>query len=305
MGMKFIKIGAAILLFVVSFFIFLYWSFPYDVLRERLVTTIEQQIGGGIEVTMSNFGPYWFTGVDIRGLTINGLDASGKMAPLIECERATGRLSLFSLLFGRPHLSFDVVMGKGEIEGVVVRSDDALSIDADLDHVDLGHIKLIAARTGLQLSSRIDGEVRLRIDRQNPKNSTGKISIDVAELTSGASELKLSGAALPLPEFVIAHDKAAKIKMDMGKGIVTVESFRFQGGDIDLDLKGKIFLTTKVENYGLSLNGTFSVSKKLTDALPFLFIIEQQKQPDGNYPLSITGRLIKPLPKIGTFVVPL
>ena len=71
------------------------------------------------------------------------------------------------------------------------------------------------------------------------------------------------------------------------------------------ELKGKIFLSSRMANYRLNLRGQFSVSEKLNEAFPFLFIVDSQKKEDGSYPLSITGRISRPSIKIGTFTVPL
>ena len=46
-------------------------------------------------------------------------------------------------------------------------------------------------------------------------------------------------------------------------------------------------------------------AEQLSKALPFLFIIEQQKNAEGIYPLNITGRLSKPSIRIGKFDLPI
>lgn len=303
MGSKLVRFIACFALFVVSFVLFLYWFFPYDILKDRITGMIEQQ-AGGLEVSINKLEPYWLTGVEVEGFSI-GEPGGDRSKALIECRRVRARASLFSLIFGNPHVSFDVELGEGEISGTVKQTEEALAIDAEMNDVDLGNLKLIGARTGLSIGSRIDGEVSLYIDRQRPLRSTGKVSLTLADMHIAASEVKLGEMTLPLPDLVISKGRESQIKLDVGKGTVSVENFKLAGGDLVLDLKGKIFLSTKLENYRFNLNGSFLPSKKLADALPFLFIIEQQKQEDGSYPITITGRLEKPSIKIGTFTVPL
>lgn len=301
---KAFKIIVYPLLFLFSFLVFLYWLFPYDVLKERITRAIEEQLGGGVEVDIQRLSPYWLTGVDVKGLTI--AQAGGeKGVPLVNCKRARARVAILSLLVGSPSVSFDLEAGGGEASGSVRVAEDALAVDAELGDFDLGSLNLIAASTGLRLTSRIDGDVSLRIDRQRPIRSTGKIALGLKELRIASSALKVGGAELALPDLVIASGRESQIKAEVGKGTVAVEAFRLAGGDLGLDLKGKLFLSSKVENYRFNLNGNFMVSKKLSDALPFLFILEQQKAEDGSYPLTITGRLEKPSIKVGTFTVPL
>ena len=78
------------------------------------------------------------------------------------------------------------------------------------------------------------------------------------------------------------------------------------GGDLDLDLKGSVSLKGRgPEDYRLDIKGGFKMSENLTKALPFLFIIEKQKNAQGVYPLTVTGRLGKPNIQIGKFRVPM
>ncbi|HPM41305.1 MAG TPA: type II secretion system protein GspN [bacterium] len=291
-------------LFLVCFLVFLYWMFPYDVVKERVMGAIESGLGGGLEVGIKSFKPHWITGIDVSGLSI-GPPGADKSQALILVNRLRARAGIFSLIVGSPSVSFDVEIGDGEISGSAKQSEEALSIDADLDDVDLANLKFIALRTGLNLVSRIDGTVSMRIDRQQPLRSTGRVSLYLVDLKIGQSELKVAGTEMPLPDLVLAKGRESELGIDIGKGTVTFEKFNLVGGDLGLDIKGKLFLSSKVENYRLNLNGSFSVSQKLAEAFPFLFIVEQQKQENGTYPLTITGRLEKPSIKVGTFTVPL
>ena len=63
--------------FWACFWVFAYFTFPYDRLRDFIVHKIEYRTlpGGrveptGYQVSIVNFSPYWFTGVRIQGLGI-------------------------------------------------------------------------------------------------------------------------------------------------------------------------------------------------------------------------------------------
>ena len=115
----------------------------------------------------------------------------------------------------------------------------------------------------------------------------------------------IGGAGIPLPETAITKGRDSRLKLTIDKGAVNVDEFRLAGGDLGLDLKGKVFLSTVLSNYRLNLTGSFAISDKLGQAIPFLFMAEKQKQADGSYPLTITGRLSEPAIKVGTFTLPL
>lgn len=304
MGSKFVRYIVYIALVPVSFFIFLYWTFPYEVLRERLTYAIENQLGGNVDVKIGSLSPYWFTGVDVKGLTIS---QSGTETPvtLMDCKRMKARASLFSLIFGRTNISFDIEVGRGEIYGSFAQSEEMILVDAEMDDFDIGSIQALSARFGIKIASKLNGEVVLKIDKQRPMRTTGKIILNPSELKIVASELKAGEFIMWLPDLSIAKGRDSKIKVDIEGGAATIDAFKFAGGDFGLDAKGKIFLSPKIENYRLNLTGNFTASKALHDALPFLFIVDQQKQPDGSYPISVTGRFEKPIVKVGNFTVPL
>lgn len=293
---------AYVVLFAFSFLVFLYWTFPYDVLKDRLINAIERQVGEGLEITIRDFDSYWFTGVEVEGLAIK--DPSGKVA-VIDIDSAHARASFFSLLFGNPRVAFAVDLGEGEVGGVVRQSEDRLLIDVELDDFDIGELKVIERRTGLKFSSKIGGDVDLSVDRQRQVRSTGKISLNMNDIRLDASEATLGEMALPLPALILSERRGSGIEVGIEKGTVSIENFKLTGGDLEVDMKGKIFLSSRLENYRFNISGSFKASKKLGEALPFLYIVDKQKREDGSLPFSITGRMSRPTVKIGTFTLPI
>jgi type II secretion system protein N len=301
---RILKYIAYLALFICSFVVFLYWMFPYDVLRERIAGAIEQQVGRQVNVSIGKLEPYWFTGVDIENLEIEGVGAGGARE-LISLKGARARAAIFSLLFGGPRVSFDLEVGKGEVSGDTAVDSDSIALDIDIDDLNFGDIGFIKSATGLNLSSRIGGYVKLDIDRARPVRSKGKVSLDLRDIKIRASSLSLGEMELPLPELTVTKGRGSSMEVEIGKGVVEIKALKLVGGDLEIDLTGKIFLSTKVDNYRLNLKGSFKPSAKLGEVLPFLFIIEKQKGPDGSYPLTITGRMSRPSIKIGTFKLPI
>jgi len=301
---RIIKYLGYLALFAASFAIFLYWAFPYDALKERVLGEIERQVGGGVQVSAGDFEPYWVTGIDVRGLTVEGPGEAGP-TPLLKIKRLRARASLIPLIFGSKRISFELEIGDGEISGDARVGVDTIWLDMDLDDIDLASIMLIQERTGLRIPSEIDGRVKLEINQRQPARSTGEISLDFDEIKISGSVLKLGEMEMELPDVVLAKGAKSGVKMSLGKGSATFERIVLAGGDLGLDLKGKVFLSSRFANYRMNLRGSFTVSEKLGEALPFLFIIDSQKQDDGSFPLSITGRMSRPSIKIGTFTLPM
>ena len=301
---RLVRYIAYLVLFVVSFAVFLYWSFPYHALKDRIAGALEQQLGPATEASIKALKPYWFTGVDVRGLVLEAAGSQGSVE-IINIKRVRARASFFSLLLGRPRVTFRVEIGKGRLSGLAQVTDELLDLDMDVDDLDLGRVGLIGQATGLSLTSRLDGYVKLNMDRERPLRSTGRVSLDLRDIRIKPSNLRLGEMELPLPDILLSKGRGSTIDVDMGRGVMTVKKFKLAGGDLEIDMSGRIFLSTKVENYRFNLSGTFKTSEKLGEVLPFMFIVEKQKLEDGSYPLSITGRLSRPAVKIGTFSLPI
>lgn len=301
---RILKLIVYLILFVGSFFLFLYWMFPYEILKDRVSSAIEEPFGRQIEVSIGEIEPYYFTGLVIKNMKLTSR-VDGEVRPLAEFDKVRARASVFSLLFGNASFSFLIRAGKGEIGGSVRQTDVGFDIDVDLDDFDVATIKWLESQLGLKLSGKVGGNVTLKIDRSRPVRTSGKIDLGLDDFKLGASQMAIAGTTMPIPEMTITKGRGSRLKLTIDKGAVSVDEFRLADGDIAVDLKGKIFLSTVLSNYRLNLTGSFRVSDKLSEAVPILFMAEKQRQPDGSYPVTITGRITEPSIRVGTITLPL
>lgn len=302
--MKMLRLLGYTFFFLISFVFLTYWMFPYDALKERLITLIEQQAGSQVEVSLESLKPSFITGIKLKKLKMYFNDGNSKLE-VISIPEASARVSLLSTIFSSPNFSFSIELGDGEINGDASVSGNTLDLDLDFDSVDISAIKLLASRYGLQLGSSIDGNVSLKLDQQRWIRSTGSVDLDFRNLELKESEFKMEEGGIPLPAVVFAKGRASGLKAKILRGSMNIEKFIFEGGDLGLDMKGRVSFGNSIETMRFDLDGMFNPSKKLSDALPFLFIVQKQKRPDGSYPLSISGRGSRPSIKIGTFSVAL
>jgi len=301
---KILKYIAYAILFVFSFFLFLYWMFPYEILKDRVASAIEEPLARQVEVSIGDIEPYYFTGLEISDMKLVGR-TNGEARPLAEFGKVRVRAALFSLIFGNPRISFLIKSGKGEIAGSAKQTDEGFDIDVDLDDFDVGSVKWLESQSGIKLSGKLSGNVTLKIDRARPVRTAGKVDLSLDDFKLGQSQLTAGGANIPIPDMVITKGRGSRLKFTIDKGAVNIDEFKLSDGDLGLDLKGKLFLSTVLSNYRLNLTGSFRASDKLTEAFPLLFMVEKQKQADGSYPLTVTGRLSEPSIKVGTFTLPL
>jgi len=302
---KILKYIAYFILFLISFFVFLYWVFPYDRLKDRLLSGIERQMGGKVEVEAGELEPYWFTGVEIAKLKFSTRDEEGNALPALNIDKLRFRASLFSLIFGSPRVTYLIESGDGEIEGHARQTEEGFEFDADFDDFEISSLKVLSSKVGLNIAGKMDGYISLKYDQRRPARSSGKMELDLKDIKLGESTVKLGPMDLPLPPLTITKSKGSSIKLNMGNGTMAVDKIELKDGDLGLDITGKVFLSNRIENCRFNIRGSFKASEVLEKALPFIFVIEKEKKPDGSFPISITGRISSPTVKIGTFTLPL
>lgn len=302
---KFFKYIAYTILFVVSFVIFLYWVFPYDSLKDRLISGIERQLGGSLEVDADELDTYWFTGVEIDKLKFSSRDEAGNAREALVLDKARFRASLFSLIFGSPRVSYYIRAGGGEIEGTAHQTEEGFEFTANFDDFNVSAFKMMTTVLGLKLKGTINGSVEMNVNQQRLVRTTGKVDLKLDDFTLDQSDAHFGPMDVPLPNLAITKGGGSQIKGEVDKGQVALDSIALKGGDLQLDISGKIFLSNTFANSRFNVRGSFKASPALEKALPFLFIVEKQKAADGSYPLSITGRLTSPVIKVGNFTLPL
>jgi len=291
-------------LFVFSFFIFLYWTFPYDVLKERLIISAEQQLGSAYDVRISGFSPSFFTGAVLKDVKVLKYDGDNPVT-FLSASKVKLRAGLGGLLFGKANIKFNVKGSKGSVSGVYKPVDDGFGLNLDFSDFNLGDLGFITGSGSAKLASELNGEIDININKRQMLQSTGKADISIDNVVLKAGDIVFGeGAAFTIPEIVFSKGSGSKIKFELNKGSIKVQELKLQDGDLKLDLSGEVFMASIFKNYRMNLKGTFSVSQKIEQAIPVLFMIEKQRQSDGSYPLTVTGRIEKPSVKIGDFTLP-
>lgn len=301
---KGLKIAGYIAFAFISFFVFLYLTFPFEVVKDRLLDDVEKRFRGKYELTVGSISPRLIAGVTLKNVKLKER-AEGTQISVVEADKVKLKASVFSLIFGSPKIKFSVLSGGGEVFGRVQSGKDEVLTGVELDEFNLSSLTYLMSKYGLNVKSRISGKVDLNINLNQIIRSSGKISIKPNTITILPSKLKAGAMGeVDLPALTISTGKSL-IDAELQRGAIKINDLRLEGGDIDIDLKGSVYLSTKLDNFRLNLRGTFKFSEKLDQALPFLFIISKQKKEDGTYPITIAGRLSKPQIKIGDFNVPM
>jgi len=295
--------GAGVLFFV----FFLFWTFPYDVLKSRILNQIEDGLGGQYRIKVQKMSGGLLFGLAFKNVEVVKKEG-GKDLLLFKTARLRLRPSWIGLLRKNTSVSFDVKTSKGGLDGKFVDSADQTRVQLELDEVPLGDFRFLSALYGVNLKGTLDGDADLKINKKDVAKNAGQVEVDLINLTLDPMKVRLDPNApestMDLPKITLTGAKNSKLLGTLTKTDFDVKEFTLKGGDLDLSLKGPINLGPRFEDHRVNLSGRLSLSPALAQAIPVLSLFEQQKLPDGSFDLQVGGRLAKPSITVGRFKLP-
>ncbi len=296
---RFFKILGYATIFVITFLLFTYWMLPVEAAKERVISTLEKQLGSSFQVEIEELDTYRLTGASLDNVVIRRL-SEGKPQTVFQSERLRFRFGLFSLLLRNPKITFDAKMEEARVRGNVQKQEEGYQITAGIRNLNVGKIPYVRLASGLQLSSAVEGKLNLFYNAKSPLKTEGDMKIDIEKLSLKKSTIPLGEmGSFPLPDLDLGGaDSGFQTKIE--KGAMQIESLKLNGKDLNVDLKGRVFLSSKVSQYRLSLQGSFQFSPKvwgvLDPILPEAWLAELKKQQGKGerFPLSVSGQLSSP-----------
>lgn len=296
-----------IVLGLVAYVMFMYWTFPFDQLKGRLEGAIEKSLGADYSVRIAHISPSFITGVVMKGVLVS-VRSGGSSQTIMDVDKAKLRVGLFSLIFGNPEASFSLQFKKSSIDGTVGKRDNAIRIDAELDPLLMPSVPWFATVLGLQLEGKISGvlSMTMSVDGSRPSEGSVDLNFQGGELKAGSKiSLGQAGSMDVTNPITFAVGKESKLAMKWSKGMMDLTQWKWADGDIQFDLKGQAFTGISAANTRLNVNGTITLSPQFEKDFPIITMIAKQKQADGSYAISITGNLNHPSIKVGDFTLPL
>lgn len=326
--LRWLAYGVAYLLTLI---IFAYLSFPYERLKQHLVSTYNaSQLGPNpdrLEVDSLTWS-WRFPGVVARGVRLTSGSAEPKgasdltveassetspppPAPVLAADEVYVSISPLSLLSGARAASFGASALGGEVSGSARDSADLRRLELQLDGIDPGAIPQVAAAIGLPISGRVSGHIAIDLPEHNLMKAEGTVDLSAEDLVLGDGKAKIQNM-IALPEL---HMGAFTLKASITGGRLKLEECVAHGKDIDLALTGGLRLRKRLEASLAELELKFSFSDKyktqsdLTKALfgqpdskiPGLFDTATNglltKQADGSYAARLYGPFTRLKPK--------
>lgn len=283
------------------FFIFFVFLFPFESIKGRIETQVEQGLGGNYQVEIGDLSPALFTGISLDKVVVGEKKQQG--APVLTLDHATLRFDILPFLWGDMRFRFNIDSKGGEMDGKVSVADERMRIESEIDAFDLALFPIIVAKSGLVVKSNIEGKVDVEVYPKSPLRNNGSIQLKIHALQLEKSNL-MGVLSLPAMEWA-GKGSPSRVDVVMNRGNIEVRAFTLQGKDADLNLGGKVYLAQRIDNFRFNLRGKLGIAETVSVDLPFLMIVEKQKGPDGKYPMTITGQLGNPSVRVGDFRLPL
>lgn len=292
-----LKILLTLVTMVVSYVFFLLLEFPLDAVVGHYLARVEAQTKGAYRVSVS---PDMQTSLLFNSTFNNFMvekNVEGHFQPLFSAPKINVGFSFLSLLSGATNVSFEAKLTKGSVSGGVSLSTRKSVFDLSFKHVFLADVPALAVYLPVAVSGQLDGDVYLSL-LDDVKESEGEFKLKIFDFHT--DKYTVAAASLDIPPMTLSgSEKPAVIQGALDAGFFKLDELDFPGEDLVLKLKGRVQFV-KGGATRSNVNGRFKVSSKVEQALPFIGFLAEQKSPEGDYPLSLTGDLKKPRLSVGT-----
>ncbi|MBP9706094.1 MAG: type II secretion system protein GspN [Oligoflexales bacterium] len=303
---KFRSILVYFLLFVFSLFFFLYIMFPYNILKETIVTQVSANTG--LTLSVNDISPKYSFGLNFTGIE---LSAPGRIKTL-KIEKVGLSLNLFYLLAGNIHVSVGVYKTpKGLLEGSMdlpilalmsgqtkVKNLEVVSEDFSIgEYVDFAFEGLSKAPdANPMLGGLLDkvafigdlyADVDLDVDANLISNSKGKVLIELKD-----AKLQVKDPEMDIDDQVFNN---AKVSGVLANGIFSVsENSSIVSKDLELLFKGKFTLDNNIGASSIDLTIPIKLKEKFKEQFGFWLDAFTGKSNDGDMTIQVRGNIGAP-----------
>ncbi len=293
---------------VFFFFLFFLFMFPFDSIVQYFLSQVETNTNGAYRITVSEIKPSLLFKTVFKNFQLHHRGQNGDEIWIDMPEVRVG-FHYLPLLAHRFQASFVAKGKKGEMDGhfSLLFSDLSLTegdFSTEIDGIQFSDLPFLYTGVGDSLVGSIDGKIDLSLDSDHVNRNSGLIELKFKNVSMPAGRFSpYPGFDIDLPDTVLTDAKGGIFSAKMDAGKMEIKAVSLTGGDLILNLAGKLQINKKLPLSRFNLDGTFQLSKKLEDAFPFIIVVDKQKNEDGSYPISFSGHFSKVQIQVGTFEV--
>jgi type II secretion system protein N len=284
-------------LFVTSFLLFAYWSFPWDRVRDRIVADFErgQRPPPGAprqHLSIGKLEPSWLTGVVLKDVVLTTVPADpSKPESRMVADEVKARVSFGSLFSAAKDVTISSKAMGGTIEVSITHKPAAeipnappprpgqkpdplakydRTLHVELDNVSLNELAPLRDAVGAPIGGTMRGSIDLTFPQNRSDKANGTIALDVDGfwISDGKTPFKIPDlkAVFGTDEITLPQIKigALPIQIEVKNGVAKVQKMEAKGADIDLVVDGQLTLRdpTPESDVALGLRFKFNDSYK-------------------------------------------
>ncbi len=230
------------LFYLICLGVFAVVTFPYDRLKQRIVSSFNAQARPGSaqeELQIDEMSGYWLSGVRVKGVRLMTASSEpGKPPSKIQVDEATVRYSILSALVGNTDLSFDVFAFGGEATGSYQAHGKDRAVDVKLDSIDLGEVGPLVQLVGVPMQGKLGGTIKLTLPEGRASKATGTVALEASGVAVGDGKAKIKGA-FALPKVDVG---TLTFAADAKVGSLKISKLLAGGKDLELQGDGRVTL---------------------------------------------------------------
>jgi type II secretion system protein N len=269
-------------LFLALFVVFLYLTFPYDIVRDTIVQKLESQ--GKVHVTIGDIEPFRLSGVRITDLKI--ADADDERKVLLGVDEARLRVRPTQLALGRVWVDFDIYAYGGGFAGSFCRRGGILDLAMNFADLRLAKydIRELAKKYGqLDVDGTIGGDFSMHVIKGQRKGNSGALNLNLDRLR--LANITMLGSTLPNIAF-----EPGKLSMELQHQQFKLNDFSLKGDNLSVQASGQVFVNEDTPKKSrVNLNVKFKPSDELEDGLGVLAMGLGEPDSDGYFEYRVNG----------------
>ncbi len=280
------KAGAYLVIFVIFYFIFLWFLFPYNELVTRLSSELKNKTSTNVSVRKAS-GAFPL-GLNLSDVVITK-EVDSHESPLLEARTIEIMPGILSLFRGWTSVRIYARLYNGQAWIDVGGNRKDFNFKCVIKDIYLDRYSLIKSNLGLNMDGILDAKVNINGGLNDITTDKGSIFINMKQVIIKPSKI--------FSIFTLPNTNLGDINLPIfiKGGKVLFQDASQTGSDINSKLDGSITLLNPVTNSVLNLKLRFNPSpaleQQIKKAIPFFNL---NRDTSGYFNVPITGNLMMP-----------
>jgi len=225
--------------FVAAFFVFLFMTFPGDIVKQRIISEIQNSTPYKVDIQSAEVSA-------LLNVNLKGVKIYKSQNQFLELDSLTIKPSLFSVFSDSTKVPFNAKLHGGEIEGTVrlsKQNNGIQEVQATIKQVKVDSIPALLSQDGeggILINGVIDGELYVQFD-PTPK---GEFSFEVEELN--IDNLKVKGMKLPS-----LSNLKSRFNGNIEDNLTNIKELSMKGNGIDIQITGTAPILWEISKGGI------------------------------------------------------